>query len=294
MQTRERPLWIWIDAAATCNLACKLCYTAPMRSKSLMPLAVFDTVLARLHATSARVIKLHLNWRGEPTSNPRLSDMLARLADVDWDVEWHTNATLITPRRADGIVNANPKQRIWVSLDGGNAPSFEENRGAGMWSKALAGAEALILARGRRRRPEIGIYQLDLGVPNDEYDGRFVALTKRVDQHVVERPVDLDGGSLQPTLGHSPIPRGPCFWVGNTLAIDVQGQAWTCLLRKGTRLGSLLEQEADELLQQAVSMRTTIEREGRTAIPGCATCRKKEGSAKLVGGEPGEIPVPLS
>ena len=55
----RRPLWIWVDAAATCNLACKLCYTAMMQSKAVMQLVVFEALMRRLHEASVHVVKFH-------------------------------------------------------------------------------------------------------------------------------------------------------------------------------------------------------------------------------------------
>lgn len=275
----RRPLWMWVDSAATCNLACKVCYTIPMQSTSLMSLPVFDKLVDRVQSSSAQVVEMKLNWRGEPMSNPRLPEMLARLRGCGWRVLWHTNATLLHPKRAAAIVAANPDQHIYLSLDGGNAASFEDNRGAGMWEKALRGAEALLAARGASARPTIGIYQLDLGLPKESYDPRFLELIRMVDNYVVEEPIDLDGGPIDEVAPRAPIPRGPCFWLGNTLAIDTHGQAWTCLLRNGTKLGSVLTESVDALVDKANELRSKVEQRTRSAVPGCASCRKKEGRA---------------
>lgn|SRR5512146_703598 len=275
----RRSLWIWVDAAATCNLACKLCYTTTMQSKDMMQLVVFEALVRRIQEASVHVVKFHLNWRGEPTSNPRLPNMLARLADTRWDVEWHTNATLIYPTLAARIVAVNPRQTIYLSLDGGNAAAFDSNRGLGAWEKALRGAETMLAARGDQPGPKIGIYQLDLGVPRDQYDPRFLALIDRVDSYVVVPPIDPGGGGIESTELRSGIPHGPCFWLGNTLAVDIDGQAWTCLLRNGTRLGSLLDECVDDLLDRAASLRQLVERSTRAAVPGCSNCWKKEGAA---------------
>jgi len=220
-------------------------------------------------------VKFHLNWRGEPTSNPRLADLLARVEDVPWEIEWHTNGTLLHPRRAAQVVAANSRQTIFVSLDGGTAASFEHNRGPGSWDKALRGLEALLAARGSAPTPTIGIYQLDLGVPPAEYDPRFRRLTEQVDRYLVVDPVDEDG--FAPASSARAVPAGPCFWLGNALAVDVHGHAWTCLLRNGTRLGSMLDDSVDDILDRAGELRERVHRQTRSAVLGCSGCRKKEG-----------------
>lgn len=240
---------------------------------------VFERILENLLSSPVSVIKLHLNWRGEPASNPRLSQMLASLVDTPWQTEWHTNATLLSPRRAMDIVHANPHQSIFLSLDGGTKDSFERNRGQGTWAKALAGAQNLVDARGDNTFPRIGVYQLDLGVEPNEYDRQFLSLLDQVDDYIVVPPVAVDGGLAGPPSSAFEIPAEPCFWLGNSLAVDVHGGAWTCLLERGTRLGSLLTDSVNTLLDRALAMRHKVEEETRAVIPGCAGCRKMAGSA---------------
>jgi MoaA/NifB/PqqE/SkfB family radical SAM enzyme len=277
-----RPLWLWIDTAATCNLDCKLCYTTSMRSKALMSLSLFSTIVERIRRSSARVVKFHLNWRGEPSANPRLPEMLSILGPLGWDVEWHTNGTLITREKADRIVALNTPHTIFFSLDGGDRQSFERNRGVGTWTKSLAGAEAMLAARGDGEWPKLGIYQLDLGVPRARYDPRFTRLISRADRYILMPPVDLDGESLVHSGPHGRVPGGPCFWLGYALAIDHSGRVYTCLLRNGTELGSILEEEVDTLLGRAAGLRDLVEVDGRRSIDGCSRCRKQEGAPHVL------------
>ncbi len=72
-----RPVWIWLDVAALCNLNCKLCYTTAMRSRNLMTFPVFEAIIDRIANSSADVVKIHLNWRGEPVLNPHLPQRLS-------------------------------------------------------------------------------------------------------------------------------------------------------------------------------------------------------------------------
>ena len=130
-------------------------------------------------------------------------------------------------------------------------------------------------ARGQRPRPRLGIYQLDLGVDPKDYDRRFTALIDRVDDYRRVTPVEVDGG----LPGERGTPPGPCFWLGNALAIDCGGDAYTCLLATATKLGSILDTPPDALLTRARSLREIVAVSGRRAITGCRRCRKCEGSA---------------
>lgn len=283
MSAETVPLWVWLDSSSVCNLACRVCYTLPIQSHDVMSMDTFATVVEQLRRGPFDIVKFHLNWRGEPCANPRLADMLAHVDGCGWDIEWHTNGTLITERRARQLVAACRDQRIFVSLDGGDAASFEDNRGEGTWARALRGATALLDARGQAARPEIGIYQLDLDVQPEAYDPSFRRLIKRVDQHVVTRPVGIDGGSLQV---RDPVPRGPCFWLGNALIVDARGHAHTCLLSTCTRLGSVHDHTVEELVGRASRLRAKVAAEGRRSVPKCASCRKQVGSAQRTLAQP--------
>lgn len=277
MTQQAVPLWVWLDVSSACNLACQLCYTLSMQKREFMSVEMFAAIVDDLRSGPWQLVKFHLNWRGEPSANRHLPEMLAYVDDCGWDVEWHTNGTMITERRAVQVVAATANQRIFISLDGGSAASFEANRGAGMWPRALRGAEALLEARGTESRPEIGVYQLDFGVPLADYDPRFLRVIERVDQHIVTKPVAVDGGHLQI---REPVPHGPCFWLGNSLIVDAGGEAHTCLLSSCTHLGSVLDDGVGEVMRRATELRERVVVGGRRTVSRCASCRKREGSTQ--------------
>jgi len=275
-ERRLKPTWVWIDVSATCNLACELCYTIELQSVNKMSMATFTQIVDGLVDGGLQLVSVHLNWRGEPTSNRLLPEMIAYLASHGLPIEWHTNGTLISSRRAAQIVEATEHQVIYVSLDGGTAESFEATRGAGNWARALRGLEALLEARRGRSGPRLGIYQLDLGVPPADYDPRFRKLIDQVDDYQCVTPVEPDGAVVGSRSG---LPRGPCFWLGNGLAFDWQGNAYSCLLATATPLGSILETDARELVDRASALREIVAFAGRRAVSGCRRCRKCEGTA---------------
>ena len=88
--------------------------------------------------------------------------------------------------------------KIFVSIDGGNALSHDLNRGPGTFRKTMKGLKTLLAhveATGADHL-EIGIYQIDLGEPESEYDPEFLDLIERVDDHVkVKPPAARRGGT---------------------------------------------------------------------------------------------------
>ncbi len=274
----ESWMWIWIDPASVCNLSCRLCYTRDMQSKGQLSESLFRSIIDSIQNSKRRIAKLHLNWIGEPLANPAFTTLLNILnrSMPGQAVEWHTNATLITPCNAQRIVDSNPNQHIFLSLDGGDAESFDANRGDGAWNRALRGALSLFKARSGRQSPRIGIYQLDLGVKAQDYDRRFARLLGMADEHRTIQPIRTDGSVAGDGARH-PIEHGPCFWLGHTLAIDARGRAFTCLLERRMLLGSIPNQTVDSLLDRAREMRLAVDKYGRSCMAGCASCRKLPG-----------------
>jgi hypothetical protein len=284
---RRRPLWVWLDAAATCNLACAHCYTLAMQSAAFMALDTYRRIVDELAASPARIMKFHVNWRGEPTANPRLATMLTIAGEHGWPLEFHTNGTLVGRRKAARLVSTGTPFTMQFSLDGGNAASFESNRGRGTWAKALGGLRTMLEMRHDSNSPRLGIHQLDLGIPLDDYDPEFTELVGLVEEYKVVPPVRSDGSVNRSEHG-LPVPDLPCFWLGNALAIDHLGGAHTCILETNTPLGQLGDPLSGgptsgvaEVLTRAAALRSLVIAQTRTAVTGCSNCRMVPGDARL-------------
>ncbi|MBB5316677.1 radical SAM protein [Tunturibacter empetritectus] len=286
MLSSSDDLWLWIDSSSACNLACKLCYTTDMQGSDNMREDTLVVILKRVAESGLKLQALHLNWRGEPTLNPDLPLLLQRTEEhlPYFPVQWHTNGTMLTPEFAAKLVDAHSAQTIIFSLDGGTKESFERNRGAGNWQRALDGLE-MVMERARERTGvKVGVYSIDLGVSPDRFDTRFTRLASLADFHVIMPPVRKDGsaggsGTLVSLSELKAVPNGPCFWLGNAMAIDCHGIAFTCLLNGGTRLGDLRNESIQSLRERSRALRRSVELEGRRNISGCSKCRKIEGTA---------------
>jgi len=121
MQNGIQDLWLWIDASAECNLACRLCYTRKMQLQSHLKPGTLRAILAMLRPHAAAIRALHMNWRGEPLLNAAFPELLSIVgAELQCTpVQWHTNGTLLNAALAEQLVNAHQNQSIYVSLDGG-------------------------------------------------------------------------------------------------------------------------------------------------------------------------------
>ncbi|CAH1655360.1 MoaA/NifB/PqqE/SkfB family radical SAM enzyme [Chelatococcus asaccharovorans] len=295
------PVWLWLDPTTRCNLACRLCYTKASHGKDDMQPEDLRTMLTDLdRSTSVSVQSIHLNWRGEPLMNPRFNELLQVTADVmpQAKLQWHTNGTMLTDKRIREILAVKFPHKIFVSLDGGNRFSHDLNRGEGNFEKALLGLERLLDQAQERPDLTIGVYQIDLGEPLEEYDPRFLKLLQRVGHYEKVKPLlpggaeqaiaDVDDLQSQGTLDkmlseevlpYLPVPQLPCFWAGHVFCVAPTGDVSICVISHGASgvVGNLLHDGVDRVLAGALAFRCRLADHGRSAISHCATCRKPAG-----------------
>jgi mycofactocin biosynthetic radical S-adenosylmethionine protein MftC len=182
-----RPLWMWIDPTRECGLKCHFCYTKRSHGfDHLTPDALREILDIVLGDPSVIVQKLNFNWRGDPLMNPQFLALLEEIErrSLTFPMEFHTNGTTIDASVADDLVSIVRRIQIFVSIDGGTEASHDFNRGAGTYRKALNALDLLLTARGDRDKPSIGLFQLDLGVPQEAYDPEFLRLATSVDEWV--------------------------------------------------------------------------------------------------------------
>ncbi|MDG3438998.1 radical SAM protein [Nitrospirillum amazonense] len=296
------PIWLWLDPTSRCNLSCRLCYTKQSHGKLDLEPDDLEQVLIKLATSPTMEVKgIHLNWRGEPLMNPRFAELLAMTRRLlpHSPLQWHTNGTLLTPKRVREILAVPYSHTIYVSIDGGNQASHDLNRGEGSFQKTIKGLRALLDARGRDHgHVRVGVYQIDLNEPLEEYDPEFLELVARVDNHVKVTPL-LPGGAhhklrelddlesdealhrrmsqdINPSL---PVPTGACFWAGHTLCMAPDGETSICVISHGAQgvVGNLMTETAETVVGRAVDFRRRMAEDGRQSILLCAGCRKPEG-----------------
>lgn len=305
------PIWIWIDPTRKCNLSCKLCYTKLSHASLDLESDSLTTILDSIsNSNLIEPQELTFNWRGEPLMNRQLHVLLRQISSsrLTCPVQFHTNAMLITDRRATELIEAYENLTIYVSIDGGTEESHDRNRGKGTFMQSIKGVENLLRARASRSWPKIVLYQLDLKEEKKNYDPAFIALIERLDGWLITTPVlpDGDGGPFVKADvkkgGASivdcwselprdyPLPQGPCFFAGNALVIGPDGFVSICILSNETSgvIGNVLTESLDVIISRAQSWRKKLTSEGRSSVEHCANCRKCEGVGNpKINGQPG-------
>ncbi len=307
-----KPLWIWIDPTKQCDLKCKLCYTKQFHREEHLEVSTFKKIIDSIFSSQVIVQKFHLNWKGEPLLNPNLIEIIELLESYNLYFPWefHTNGTSIDEEYALKLMKTIKTGSIYVSIDGGNKVSHEFNRGPNSFDKTISGLEYLINAKDKiKSSAKIGVFQIDLGVPDNEYDKNFIRLTKQVDDWVRVQPFHPINGAqidvnaiktksktknnkiytpanrwwLLNVPDKSYLPNKSCFWAGNALFFETDGSTKICLMNKTSDgfLGNINDNRLTKLIDNAENFRDMIESKGRQNVSHCKGCKFLEGEPKI-------------
>src|SRR5579871_3529340 len=95
-----KPLLLWLETTARCNLRCAKCGHAydPPDSPRILPRNLPDTVVDDADEYFTKAIKVRLNGYGEMFLYSRLRTLLERLKRHECWVEGTTNGVVIDPR----------------------------------------------------------------------------------------------------------------------------------------------------------------------------------------------------
>ncbi len=137
-----------LEAATNCNLVCTMCYQSDERLKELikeqkvktMPWELFTKVVDEAYEHGCR--GMVFAGRGEPTINPRFTDMLRYCHEKGvLHLKFNTNATYLTEKMAREWLSMNACLIIVFSVDAGDKKVFEEIRIGADFDKVKANVE---------------------------------------------------------------------------------------------------------------------------------------------------------
>jgi len=141
---------VTIEPTARCNLACQTCirntWTEPLGDMS-------PATFARLAASLGRFRTLEsvmFGGFGEPTVHPDILAMIGRIGALGVRTELTTNGTTLDDALVAGLFEAR-LDRIWVSFDGAEAPSFTSVRKGASFERIVASLQRLQEENARRR-----------------------------------------------------------------------------------------------------------------------------------------------
>jgi len=140
-----------LESSSLCNLRCDKCG----HKSSPRPLGLMETGLA-LHlvdqAATIGIKKVCLSMLGEPLLHPELERIIARARERGLFSYFVTNGILLTPARAQSLIEAGVEQVI-VSIDGWDRASYAQRQGGADLDRVLDHLTRLRELRGSRPRP---------------------------------------------------------------------------------------------------------------------------------------------
>jgi MoaA/NifB/PqqE/SkfB family radical SAM enzyme len=143
---RSYPSLMLIDVTTACNLQCPFCKTgAKRRGRNPAVLHMADYVRL-LEEIGKYLYTILFYLDGEPVLNPRLPEFIKLAADRGVFTSTSSNATLITPAVAKGLVTAG-LDHISLSIDGTTQEVYEIYRRGGKLEDALRGLRNLVEAK---------------------------------------------------------------------------------------------------------------------------------------------------
>jgi MoaA/NifB/PqqE/SkfB family radical SAM enzyme len=147
-----------VEVSAACNLRCQMCLVryrpALDRTEGSLPFDRFRQVVDAL----PELYTLTLQGLGEPLLAPDLFRMIAYAAERQISVGFNTNATLLSRRTAERLVEAR-LDWLCVSLDGATAGTYEAIRDGARFTRVERNVRELVRVMRERgaTRPRLSL-----------------------------------------------------------------------------------------------------------------------------------------
>ncbi|MFX1393741.1 MAG: radical SAM/SPASM domain-containing protein [Promethearchaeota archaeon] len=132
----KTPISLMIEPICQCNLKCPLCTTPHKymtREKGMMTM---ETFFKLLEDTNRFVLQYDFDFAGEPFLHPKLFKMVRYASDRGVFTVVDTNATLITDKRINEILNSQ-LDVLAVNIDHANKTAFEQFRLGADFNKTI-------------------------------------------------------------------------------------------------------------------------------------------------------------
>jgi len=288
------PFTLFITPAQVCNLKCNYCThsLSPEKKKEkgfIQQLQEYEVFLkiARQAAEFPRQCKrVLLTGLGEPLMNPRISDMVALLSELEVAEKYEifTNATLLTPPLSDRLLAAG-LSTLRISIQGLSSEKYRELSGAEIhFEELLYNIGYFFEHRGRCR---VYIKIIDTGFDRDDDKEEFFRIFGTICdymfvEHFVKAQPSMGGYDNRTDnyftfYGEKAEPRDVCPYMFYTLQTDVMGNTFPCPplgFPESFSLGNVCQTSLKEIWngEKLKKLRLAHLNKQRINIPVCGTC----------------------
>jgi len=169
---KKAPTIIVIDVTNSCNLRCPVCpVTISMhRKRGLMKMNVFSKIIDDFKDRPEKPA-IYFNFSGEPTMNKALPEMVAYSSTNGHDTFLSTNATKLTEKMAEDLINAG-LARVNLCMDGFSDIAQESYRVGSKFNAVKENIEMFLKVRKRMgvKNPECVLQTLLTSYSENQMD----------------------------------------------------------------------------------------------------------------------------
>jgi MoaA/NifB/PqqE/SkfB family radical SAM enzyme len=172
---RFRLKFVALETHTVCNQACYFCPVKfDPRDSYFMPVELFASLVRQLTDFRSTLEGVFLMNYNEPTVDPRFLDQCRALLAAGLPTAVNTNATGLTPKRVEALVDAGPLRFLSVNLSTLDRERYREDRGQDQLPLVLRNLD---YARDRPVAREMVIAVLGQG--DEQHDRDFEAIERR-------------------------------------------------------------------------------------------------------------------
>lgn len=263
------PIHLDFEAASICNLKCPMCYREHRDEKNdgVMDFDIYRKAIDECAAYN--LYSIRLSWRGEPTLNPNIVDLVAyaKMKGIK-EVSFITNGTKLKGALAEGLVRAG-LDYFSVSIDG-TYDRYEKIRYPSKFSEIVARLKKM-----RELRDRMG-----KGFPRIRINSIWSAVKQNQEEYFrIFSPI-VDFITINPDYDHSLKktaidPNHICQYLYQRMTVMWDGTVPLCICDKSKEvlLGTLPEDSLYEMWHGAV-LNDMRKRQIHGRIKSIAPCTK--------------------
>lgn len=218
--------WINVELTNHCNLSCRWCAGAGSRKKGFMGFTVFQNAIKQIISGRMQVKEIHLYNCGETLLHPEFCKFIEFIGKIPNrpTVILLTNATLLSEKMADCILQSRGIDVVQFSVDGGEKESFEWHRRGAQWEKTIENIRLFLEKNNHQLKT--GLSTINMG---KQFSEEFKEIVNRVDSFEYKSAVDWTGQEkLEDFHFVRKFNPHPCWHIQNNLVILWNGDITPC------------------------------------------------------------------
>jgi radical SAM protein with 4Fe4S-binding SPASM domain len=178
----DMPFTVMLAPTHRCNFRCKYCTYSLVSEKIVshnmidMDFGTFEKFIDSSKKFPRKYKFINFNGLGEPLLHPKIVDMIKLSHKVcDGRIEMFTNASLLTNKMADGIIDAG-LSRLKISIQGTSEQKYKELCGVKINFEELRSYIAYFYQRSRGKNTIVHIKTMKEQLADDNDEQKFFSL----------------------------------------------------------------------------------------------------------------------